>query len=1759
MKISRTNAYNIEIPRNIDETKSGMWTFMRFDPCFFIKSKLANNYKDFACLKDITFDTCILKSIELFSTIHVRGIYISNCEFNTDNMSKEMQFRTLNNRPVVPIIFSDICEGQKSAEESNYLNNRNNMNIEAVIDTQKKEEKRIKQNIDKKKGKSDKKKYEIGDLDQNIQEIEQRREIMKKEAEQRRKDNIADIMNIKVAKTTNKNTEDRDYQQKLMKANAELKEMESGLLNKNMFNVNKDFVETKKEYLRNLFKKEEQKKTPLLPDPLMNLNYIIGYTAQNCPHIVYNSHGDYGTNPKLYKDNTVNPDKKIIYFCSGNNLVKFDSINIKQQFFIGHSKPISNFIIACKGEIIFSNQEGVNSIIRIWKTSDCQCIKMLSTPFDKLKVMTENKNSKYLCTVGNEQNRTSIIVWNIENLENITVFIKQATPIDINTIKFSPFEEDILYSCGRENIKCWRIKNDHLNGKAIVLNQFARGNNFLCLDYNNAMFGDDFSSKGKVYVGSNNGCIFQIACNSQELEAVYKVQESAILALAVNEAFCATGSQDGYLRIWPVDFSEFLIEAKHDNGVCAVDISYDAMEILCGTLGGAIGVLNVQNKEYKTILRSPPNAIKELILHPSGDYLFSIEGDNSIRIWDIEHKAEAFQFISSKDPPICVAAPKELFFACGFASGILKIFDLEKTEVLYECKPFKSSLNNLLYIQNDKLLVTMSAQGNLSIHDSSNNYIQIKIINIDTPAIYTDISLAVEADYFATIGSESNCALVWNCLTFGMKNRVPINNFFIKRICLINKNLLACILDNCNVRFYALSETEGIFIKELMNLHINNINQFITSHNYKYLISSGEEGMIKIWDMKMVFKPMQSYQQFIGHATGVRGLILMENKGLLISSSENSGIYFWNFLGDTTFTESEIIQELEKLNQPSNLKRLPEKNVNQDTSSVLGKSVISTKNVKTKEKQKTLMTKDIRNKHMEKEYKAEKDFEKSNPNYEIIKKGIRENDPNDDNKENIYELKVLPLGEGNKTDEISINYTNTDFQLKEDDLNKYDYSNIAPDDPKNQRINNKLLFKGEYIPEKIKDFVDPEIRSKTLNFKYCLGLSVSSLNNIVFSKRDKWYAYTVNNKIIIEFLETERREVILSDSKDELSCLIISPDGKFLLSAVGCTNKEEYAPIFVYEIENKNNGINFNFKKKLNFHFKGIQYLAISPDCKYMVSLGTVEEKSICAWNFTNLTIIDSKSVKFNPFTAICEERLDGNFYFITAAQHVISFWKINDNFKLEGFHINFEEFTNQRIVGEYVTGLYITPYYNQIQTSYVIAATNKGNIMIIDKEKKVLFKKYLISKFPLTKIFFYNEHFICAGEGPLIYCWKYNNEKIDYRNVFSFLEDGKEKATLLFLDSAVNSMTLSETAEEGLLTTDIGSIFFMNFEERAAFKIISAHINCKIGSLECDMSNQNLISSGGDGGIRCWTLDSFDQRFLLQKIGKTPKKIVLNPKENILIIQYENEYLSLYNMSSLKSLGKILIPREEILHYDLVFNNNAILIITVERNIYLINVKTWEPLSVLYTEITLKNNNILPKNQSCKSLKCKSISDEKGYATLSFVDGTITTFYIEKIKESQINFILVDKFNMLEIYMKNNPDSKLKEIMKKMEDFKNEFITDSVFSTHFEGVNIGFHECLQFLFVRNFNKKEIIKMIPLNYFPYTLALSDQEKYIAVGTKEGLILFITRGEENYNSCFNLDIFKGHFDGVDAIKFSHDTKKLFSTSQNEIFVWEINNK
>ena len=89
----------------------------------------------------------------------------------------------------------------------------------------------------------------------------------------------------------------------------------------------------------------------------------------------------------------------------------------------------------------------------------------------------------------------------------------------------------------------------------------------------------------------------------------------AINCMSVNETFCVMGSDDGYLRLWPLDFEHVYLEAgkhlsdryptifhnpdclvsekkinfymhyfsEHEGPVTAVDFSADGMKILAGT------------------------------------------------------------------------------------------------------------------------------------------------------------------------------------------------------------------------------------------------------------------------------------------------------------------------------------------------------------------------------------------------------------------------------------------------------------------------------------------------------------------------------------------------------------------------------------------------------------------------------------------------------------------------------------------------------------------------------------------------------------------------------------------------------------------------------------------------------------------------------------------------------------------------------------------------------------------------------------------------------------------------------------------------------------------------------------------------------------------------------------------------------------------------------------------------------------------------
>lgn len=193
-----------------------------------------------------------------------------------------------------------------------------------------------------------------------------------------------------------------------------------------------------------------------------------------------------------------------------------------------------------------------------------------------------------------------------------------------------------------------------------------------------------------------------------------------------------TGSEDQYLRIWALDFNEFLMEAKHEGTVCAVDISADGLRVACGTLNGSLGVLNKSNQRYQTLLRSHTASIISMDFHLAKKNVITVSIDDTIRLWDLTTFDQVVEFSSPIDQPLCVAAHPTLpIFSCGFQSGTMRVFDIEKTCVCDNFTQFNKPIKAIAYSPTGDLLVTCCEDGSVALHNARRQHLPTKVLNLE--------------------------------------------------------------------------------------------------------------------------------------------------------------------------------------------------------------------------------------------------------------------------------------------------------------------------------------------------------------------------------------------------------------------------------------------------------------------------------------------------------------------------------------------------------------------------------------------------------------------------------------------------------------------------------------------------------------------------------------------------------------------------------------------------------------------------------------------------------------------------------------------------------------------------------------------------------------------------------------------------------------------------------------------------------------------
>ena len=65
--------------------------------------------------------------------------------------------------------------------------------------------------------------------------------------------------------------------------------------------------------------------------------------------------------------------------------------------------------------------------------------------------------------------------------------------------------------------------------------------------------------------------------------------------------------------------------------------------------------------------------------------VITVSRDHTIRLWDVATFDQVYEFSSPIDQPLSLSSHPQLpLFACGFESGVLRIFDIERTCVADE-------------------------------------------------------------------------------------------------------------------------------------------------------------------------------------------------------------------------------------------------------------------------------------------------------------------------------------------------------------------------------------------------------------------------------------------------------------------------------------------------------------------------------------------------------------------------------------------------------------------------------------------------------------------------------------------------------------------------------------------------------------------------------------------------------------------------------------------------------------------------------------------------------------------------------------------------------------------------------------------------------------------------------------------------------------------------------------------------------------------
>ncbi|XP_045400730.1 WD repeat-containing protein 90 [Lemur catta] len=641
-----------------------------------------------------------------------------------------------------------------------------------------------------------------------------------------------------------------------------------------------------------------------LPDPILRLKRVIGFGGHSTKWALWTKDG-----------------AAVVYPCHAA-IVVLRIHTGEQRLLLGHTDKVSALALDGGGVLLASAQARPPCVLRLWDFQTGACLSLFRSPMQAVSVLSFSGSGAVLCGVGRDRHgRTVVVAWDtgpVGRGGEVAVLAKVHTDFDVQAFRVASFDGTRMASCGQGSVRLWRLRGAVLRSCPVDLGEH-RALQFTDLAFGPAQDGCRESSAQTLYVCSRGGHVLEIDPQRRAVRCARCLLPTrtssgphpqtqtlssgpgvTISSLSVSPTLCAVGSEDGSLRLWPLDFSSVLLEAEHEGPVSWVCVSPDGLRVLSATATGHLGVLDVPSREYRVLARAHTAPVLALSTERSRGHLATVSQDRTVRIWDLATLRQLYDFASPEDAPCAVTFhPTRPAFFCGFSSGAVRAFSLEAAEVLVEHTCPRGAITGLAVTPDGGLLFSSCSQGSLAQYSCAGPRCHVLRVaaNVVCPnAPLSPNTLAVSGDsrLLAFVGPSKCTVTVVDPASLDELLRVDVGTpgpDSAVAVCFGPTALGHLLVSTSSGRVVVLDATSGRTVRELCGAHPAACPSLALSEDARFLLTAAGRA-VTVWDYSA--QPSPGSQVYIGHSEPVRAVAFTPDQQQVLSAGDV--VFLWDIV-----------------------------------------------------------------------------------------------------------------------------------------------------------------------------------------------------------------------------------------------------------------------------------------------------------------------------------------------------------------------------------------------------------------------------------------------------------------------------------------------------------------------------------------------------------------------------------------------------------------------------------------------------------------------------------------------------------------------------------------------------------------------------------------------------------------------------------------------------------------------------------------------